>query len=198
MESTSSVIGFSLLSLTRSTYSAFFVTLKEWHDRQSREEQYQSIRQSVNRQLAGLRQGIAFSFSPPAIPGVGTSGGFTFVLEDRSGSDVAFLASNMNKFVAAARKRPEFASVNTTFPPSVPQQFVVVDREKALKQGVDIRDVYRTIQTFMGGSFISYFNRFGRQWQVYVEADGAYRDRAENVGQFYVRNRTATWCRSRP
>jgi HAE1 family hydrophobic/amphiphilic exporter-1 len=71
----------------------------------------------------------------------------------------------------------------------VPQQFVVVDRDKVLKQGVDIKDVYRTIQTFMGGSFINYFNRFGRQWQVYVEAEGEYRDRAENVGEFYVRNR---------
>jgi hydrophobic/amphiphilic exporter-1 (mainly G- bacteria), HAE1 family len=179
-----------LLSLTRSTYNAFFfVTLKEWNDRQHREEQYQSIRHNVNEKLAGLRQGIAFSFSPPAIPGVGTSGGFTFVLEDRSGGDVAFLASNTNKFLAAARKRPEFGSITTTFLPTVPQQFVVVDRDKVLKQGVDIKDVYRTIQAFMGGSFISYFNRFGRQWQVYVEAEGAYRDRAENVGQFYVRNR---------
>jgi HAE1 family hydrophobic/amphiphilic exporter-1 len=190
VESTTSVIGFSLLSLTRSTYNAFFfVTLKEWNERHTREEQYQFIRNTVNQKLAGLRQGIAFSFSPPAIPGVGTSGGFTFVLQDRSGSDVAFLADNTNSFLAAARKRPEFANVNTTFLPSVPQQFVVVDRDKVLKQGVDIKDVYRTIQTFMGGSFISYFNRFGRQWQVYVAAEGAYRDRAENVGQFYVRNR---------
>ena len=190
VESTTSVIGFSLLSLTRSSYNAFFfVTLKEWGDRQKREEQYQAIRQSVNRKLAGLPQGIAFSFSPPAIPGVGTSGGFTFVLEDRSGKDIQFLADNLNKFVTAARKRPELASVNTTFLPSVPQQFIAVDRDKALKQGVDIKDVYRTIQAFMGGSFINYFNRFGRQWQVYIEAEGDYRNRAENVGQFYVRNR---------
>jgi HAE1 family hydrophobic/amphiphilic exporter-1 len=189
IESTASVIGFSLLSLTRSSYSAFFfVTLKEWKDRQKREEQYQFIRQNINRKLAGLAQGIAFSFSPPAIPGVGTSGGFTFVLEDRSGKDVGFLADNLNKFLAAARKRPELASVITTFLPSVPQQFIAVDRDKVLKQGVDIKDVYRTIQAFMGGSFINYFNRFGRQWQVYVEAEGAYRNKAENVGQFYVRN----------
>jgi HAE1 family hydrophobic/amphiphilic exporter-1 len=189
VESTASVIGFSLLSLTRSSYNAFFfVTLKEWKDRKKREEQYQFIRQSINRRLAGLPQGIAFSFSPPAIPGVGTSGGFTFVLEDRSGNDIQFLADNLNKFLAAARKRPELATVNTTFLPSVPQQFIVVDRDKALKQGVDIKDVYRTIQAFMGGSFINYFNRFGRQWQVYVEAEGEYRKRAENVGQFYVRN----------
>ena len=189
VESTASVVGFSLLSLTRSSYSAFFfVTLKEWKDRQKREEQYQFIRQSVNRKLAGLPDGIAFSFSPPAIPGVGTSGGFTFVLEDRSGKDIAFLADNVDKFLAAVRKRPEIASANTTFLPRVPQQFIVVDRDKALKQGVDIKDAYRTIQAFMGGSFINYFNRFGRQWQVYIEAEGAYRDRAENVGQFYVRN----------
>src|SRR5262249_25891548 len=189
VESTASVIGFSLLSLTRSSYTAFlFVTLKEWGDRQQREEQYQFIRQSINRQFAGLSQGIAFSFSPPAIPGVGTSGGFTFVLEDRSGKDVAFLATNLNKFLDAARKRPELATINTTFIPNVPQRFIAVDRDKALKQGVDIKDVYRTIQAFMGGSFINYFNRFGRQWQVYVEAEGAYRDRVENVGEFYVRN----------
>src|SRR5262249_29680204 len=165
-------------------------TLKEWGDRKEREEQYQYIRQALNRRLAGLPQGVAFAFSPPAIPGVGTSGGFTFVLEDRSGKEVAFLAENTNKFLGAVRKRPEIAAVNTTFLPSVPQQFVTVDREKVLKQGVDIKDVYRTIQTFMGGSFINYFNRFGRQWQVYVEAEGEYRDRAENVGQFYVRHPT--------
>jgi len=189
VESTASVVGFSLLSLTRSSYSAFFfVTLKEWKDRKKRDEQYQFIRQSINRKLASLPQGIAFSFSPPAIPGVGTSGGFTFVLEDRSGKDIKFLADNLNKFLAAARQRPELATVNTTFLPTVPQQFIAVDRDKVLKQGVDIKDVYRTIQAFMGGSFINYFNRFGRQWQVYIEAEGAYRDRAENVGQFYVRN----------
>jgi len=189
VQSTASVIGFSLLSLTRSSYNAFFfVTLKEWKDRKTRDEQYQFIRNSINKKLAGLPKGIAFSFSPPAIPGVGTSGGFTFILEDRSGKDVQFLADNLNKFLAAARKRPELATVNTTFLPRVPQQFISVDRDKALKQGVDIKDVYRTIQVFMGGAFVNFFNRFGRQWQIYVEAEGEYRTRAENVGQFYVRN----------
>jgi HAE1 family hydrophobic/amphiphilic exporter-1 len=119
---------------------------------------------------------------------VGTAGGFTFVLEDRSGKDVAFLASNLNTFMAAARKRPEIGSLSTTFLPSVPQQFVNVDEDKVIKQGVPLNDVYRTIQTFMGGLFVNYFNRFGRQWQVYIEAEGEYRTRAENVGQFYVRN----------
>src|SRR5262249_23843889 len=112
-----------------------------------------------------------------------------FILEDRSGGDVEFLATNVNKFLEAARKRPELASVNTTFLPHVPQQFIRVDRDKVLKQGVDIHCAYQTIQAFMGGTFVDFFNRFGRQWQVYVEAEGVYRNRAENVGQFYVRNR---------
>jgi len=164
------------------------VTLKEWKDRKSREEQFQVIKQRLNGELSKLPEGIAFNFSPPAIPGVGTAGGFTFVLEDRAGKDVPFLADNLNKFIAAASKRPEIAGLSSTLLPSVPQQYVDVDEDKVLKQGVPINDVYRTIQTFMGGLFVNYFNRFGRQWQVYIEAEGEYRTKAENVGQFYVRN----------
>src|SRR5947209_6702256 len=189
VEYTTSVVGFSLLSFVNTSYNAFFfVTLKPWNDRKKREEQYQVIKQRLNQELSKLPEGIAFSFSPPAIPGVGTSGGFTFVLEDRAGKDVAFLTDNLNIFLAAARKRPEIAGLSTTFLPSVPQQFVEVDRDKVLKQGVSLNDVYRTIQAFMGGYFINYFNRFGRQWQVYIEAESQDRARAENVGQFYVRN----------
>ena len=186
---TTSVIGFSLLSLVRTSYNAFFfVALTDWKDRDSRALQFQEIKQRINRELSTLPEAVAFDFSPPAIPGVGTSGGFTFVLEDRAGKDVEFLASNLNTFLAAARKRPEIAGVSTTFLPSVPQQFVNVDEDKALKLGIPIGDLYRTIQAFMGGLFVNYFNEFGRQWQVYIEAEGAYRTRAENVGQFFVRN----------
>ncbi len=193
VQSTTSVVGFSLLSFTRTSYNAFFfVTLKPWDDRKTRLEQFQVIKARLNRELSQLPEGIAFDFSPPAIPGVGTSGGFTFVLEDRAGKDVEFLTSNLNAFLAAARKRPEIASLNTTFLGSVPQQFIDVDRDKVIKQGVAIADVYRTIQAFMGGLFINYFNRFGRQWQVYIEAEGEYRTNAENVGQFYVKNRGGT------
>jgi HAE1 family hydrophobic/amphiphilic exporter-1 len=184
-----SVIGFSLLSFVRTSYNAFFfVTLKPWDERTTRAEQFQAIKARLNQELSSLPEGTVFSFSPPAIPGVGTSGGFTFVLEDRAGNDVQFLANNLNTFLTAARKRPEIASLSTTFLPSVPQQFVDVDRDKVLKLGVPLNDVYRTIQAFMGGAFINYFNRFGRQWQVYVEADGEYRANMQNVGQFYVRN----------
>jgi hydrophobic/amphiphilic exporter-1 (mainly G- bacteria), HAE1 family len=189
VEYTTSVVGFSLLSFVRTTYNGFFfVTLKPWSSRETRAEQFQEIKQRLNHELSKLPQGTAFSFSPPAIPGVGTSGGFQFVLEDRAGRDVSFLASNLDKFMAAARKRPEIGSISTSFLPSVPQKFLEVDRQKVLKQGVALSDVYRTIQAFMGGLFINYFNDFGRTWQVYVEAEAPYRSNMENLGQFYVRN----------
>ncbi len=185
----STFVGFSLLSFVRTSYNAFFfVTFKPWDERTSRAEQFQALKAHLNQELSRLPAAIAFGFSPPAIPGVGTSGGFTFILEDRSGSDVQFLSRNLGIFLETARKRPEIASLSTTFLPSVPQEFVEVDRDKVLKQGVPLNDVYRTIQAFMGGYFINYFNRFGRQWQVYIEAEGEYRSKAENVGQFYVRN----------
>jgi hydrophobic/amphiphilic exporter-1 (mainly G- bacteria), HAE1 family len=186
---TTTVIGFSLLSFVRTSYNAFFfVTLDPWDERKSRAMQFQEIKTRLNQKLSQMPEGIGFDFSPPAIPGVGTSGGFTFVLEDRAGKDVEYLTRNLNTYMAAARKRPEIGFLATTYLPSVPQQFVTVDRDKVIKQGVNLTDVYKTIQSFMGGFFINYFNRFGRQWQVYIEAEGEYRARAENVGQFYVRN----------
>jgi HAE1 family hydrophobic/amphiphilic exporter-1 len=189
VEKVTSFVGFSLLSFVRTSYnSTFFVNLKPWGERKTRDEQFQTFKAHLNQRLSRLPAAIAFGFSPPAIPGVGTAGGFTFILEDRSGGDIQFLAKNLSTFLDAARKRPEIASVSTTFLASVPQQFVDVNRDKVLKQGVALSDVYRTIQAFMGGYFINYFNRFGRQWQVYIEAESEDRAKAENVGQFYVRN----------
>jgi len=189
VEYTTSVIGFNLLSFAQTTYNAFFfVTLKPWGDRKSRDEQYHAIENRLNRELSKLPAGTAFTFSPPAIPGVGTSGGFQFVLEDRAGKDIPFLAHNLDKFLAAARKRPEIGSIFTTFLPSVPQRFIQVDREKVLKQGVALSDVYQTIQAYMGGLFINYFNDFGRTWQVYVESEAPYRSDTDNLSEFYVRN----------
>ena len=178
-----------MLSGVTNTYSGFFfITLKPWEERKKPEEKYEAIMAHINREFAKLPQGVAFAFSPPAIPGIGTSGGVTMVIEDRAGKDIAFLWENTQKFLAEARKRPELARVTTTFTPTVPQVFVDVDRDKVLKQGVELTDVYRTLQTFMGAYFVNYFNRFGRQWQVYVQAEGEYRVQAEQLGQFYVRN----------
>jgi HAE1 family hydrophobic/amphiphilic exporter-1 len=183
------VVGFSLLSLNQSPAGAFFfVTLKEWKDRTRPEERLPAIQAHLNRELAKLPQAIAFALSPPAIQGIGTAGGVTLVLEDRAGKEIGFLADNVNKFLEAARKRPELARVTTTFLPAVPQVFVNVDRDKVLRQGIDIAQVYQTLQTFMGGYFVNYFNRFGRQWQVYVQAEGDSRTKVENVGQFFVTN----------
>jgi hydrophobic/amphiphilic exporter-1 (mainly G- bacteria), HAE1 family len=189
VENCTAATGFSMLSFVRNTYSAFFfVRLKPWEERQGAGQTAADILGQINQALGQLPQGVSFGFSPPAIPGIGTASGVTFVLEDRAGRDVGYLAEQARQFIAAAEKRPEIARVFTTFLPDVPEVFVKVDRGKALSQGVDVAEVYRTLQAFMGGLFVNYFNRFGRQWQVYVEADPAYRADASQLGQFYVRN----------
>ena len=113
------------------------------------------------------------------------------MLEDRAGKNPQFLSENLTKFIVAARKRPELGTIYTTALPAVPQVYVDVDRARVIAQGVQLSDVYKTLQTFMGGLLVNYFNRFGRQWQVYVQAEGDYRTRAENLGKFYVTNDAA-------
>ena len=183
------VAGFSLLSLVTTTYNAFyFITLDDWDARHAHGLTADVIIGQLNRKLAGVAEAQAFAFSPPAIPGIGTSGGVTFMLEDRSGKDPAFLAEHTDRFLAAARKRPEFARLFTTLLPSVPQFFAEVDRDKVLKQGIALGSVYQALQAFLGGAFVNYFNQYGRVWQVYVQAEGEFRAREDNVGRFYVRN----------
>ncbi len=189
VEYTTTVVGFSLLSTVYTTYNAFFfVTFEPWAERTEPDEQYTAIKAHINQEVAKLPEAVAFAFAPPSIPGVGTAGGVTFMLQDRSGGSVEFLAENTQRFMEAVRKRPEVGTVNTTLLASIPQVLADVDRDKVLKQGVALEDVYQTLQAFMGGVFINYFNRFGRTWQVYVQAEGEFRTRAENMGQFYVLN----------
>src|SRR6266850_1605727 len=183
------VAGFSLLSLVTTTYNSFyFITLDDWDARTKKGLPADVIIRQLNQRLAGVAEAQVFAFSPPAIPGIGTSGGVTFMLEDRAGKDPAFLAENTEKFLAAARKRPEFARLFTTLLPSAPQFFAEVDRDKVLKQGIPLASVYQALQAFLAGAFVNYFNQYGRVWQVYVQAEGEFRTRPENVGQFYVRN----------
>jgi hydrophobic/amphiphilic exporter-1 (mainly G- bacteria), HAE1 family len=185
----SSVVGYSMLSGVNNTYSSFFfIAEKPWSQRKARDEQYKAMMAHINREFSKIPGAIGFVFPPPAIPGIGTSGGVTFILEDRSGQSIEFLAENLQKFMAAARKRPEFASVFSTALLNVPQVYVSVNQDQVLQQGVRLQDVYETMQCFMGGAFVNYFNRFGRQWQVYVQAEGDYRTQAQNLGQFYVLN----------
>lgn len=191
VEHVTSVVGFNLLSGVTTSYNAFFfVTLEPWAERKAKEKSFAAINRAINLTLAAQPGFIGFAFPPPAIPGVGTAGGVTFVLQDRSGGDVEFLARNLETFVAAARQRPEIASVVSTWAYAVPRVFVEVDRDQVFKQELDVRDVYQTIQCFMGGIFVNFFNRFGRQWQVFVQADGEYRRDASDITHFYVKNRS--------
>jgi HAE1 family hydrophobic/amphiphilic exporter-1 len=186
----SSITGYSLLDYINATYFGFFfVSLEPWGQRRTRETSLAGIMESLNRRLGQLSEARAFAFPPPAIAGVGTSGGFSMMLQDRAGRSVDYLARNVDPFLEAARRRPELTRVNSSLIATVPQIFANVDRDKVLKQEVDLEEVYRTLNAFMGTLFVNYFNRFGRQWQVYVGAEGEYRRRAEEVGQFYVRNR---------
>jgi HAE1 family hydrophobic/amphiphilic exporter-1 len=186
---TTTVAGFSLLSNVQTTYSGFFfVTLDPWDQRRTLNEQYQVLKGRLNLKLIQLPEGSVFAFSPPAIPGAGAAGGVTFVLENRVDKGPEFLAKNVDAFLVAARKRPELARVMTTLLPNVPQIYFEVDRENALKRGVALKDVYDTLQTFLGGAFVNYFNRFGRQWQVYVQADSDARAAVDQLGHFFVRN----------
>jgi HAE1 family hydrophobic/amphiphilic exporter-1 len=189
IQSVVSVVGFSLLSQTQSTYNAFyFVSFKNWDDRKSKAEQFDALQGNIAKALGGIKQGIAFSFAPPAIAGLGTSGGVSLVLEDRSGNaDPAFLTNNLYKYLGAISQNHQIiAAAIPTYFPAVPQLYVDVDREKVAQQQVNIGDVYTTLQAFLGGSLVNYFNRFGRQWQTYVEAEGDTRTNIDNIGQFYV------------
>jgi hydrophobic/amphiphilic exporter-1 (mainly G- bacteria), HAE1 family len=190
IEGVIAVTDFSLLTQVQSTNSGFFfVALKPWEARKSKQEQLEYIQSNLQQRLAMNPDGIAFAFPPPSIPGLGTSGGVTMVLEDRSGiDDPATLTKNVFGFLGALSKRPEIAAAIPSYQPAVPQLYADVDREKALQQQVDLNQIYTTMQTFMGGYLVNYFNRFGRQWQTYVEAEGESRTDIANINRFYVRS----------
>ena len=179
--------GFSLLTRTSASYQGFFfIGLKPWD---KRKQAAQEIVGSVNARLAReVPEAIAFAFMPPAIPGLGNAGGFSFWLQDRSGASVEFLDQNLQKFLAAARKRPELAGVVSTFNASVPQIYADVDRDKVLKQEVAVADVYQTLQAYLGGLYLNQFNRFGRQWRVFLQAEGEERRNDQDIRNYFVRN----------
>ncbi len=186
--------GFSLLTRVSTTNSAFyFVTFQPWKERSKQNLTYDKILANINQQLFGqIPEAVAFAFTPPAIPGFGSAGGFSLWLQDRSGGSVDYLEDNLNKFMAAARKRPELIGVNTQFSAQTPQIYATVDRGKTLKQGVTLSDVYVTLQTSLGGLFVNQFNRFGRQWRVFVEAEAEDRASVGAISQYYVRDRAGT------
>ncbi len=188
-----SVAGFNLLSGVMNTYSGFFfITLEPWSERYSSEnvrtQNLKAIFGQLNRKLNGLVEAEGFAFPPPAIPGIGASGGVTFMLQDKAGRSPEFLSQETQRFISEISKRPEILRASTTFQTDIPQIYVDVDRDKVLKQGVSLSSVYQTLQAFMGGAFVNYFNRFGRQWQVYLQSEGEFRTDVANLDLFYVRN----------
>jgi hydrophobic/amphiphilic exporter-1 (mainly G- bacteria), HAE1 family len=188
------IVGFSLITrVTASNNAFYFVQLKPWDERKTPELQARAIVNRLNREMrAQIPEAAAFALMPPSIPGLGQQGGFTLWLQDRSGGSIEFLDAQLQKFLAAARKRPELAGLISPFTANVPQVFTNVDRDKALRQGVALGDVYQTMQTFLGGLYVNQFNRFGRQWRVFVQAEGDDRVAPEQIGQFYVRNDAGT------
>jgi HAE1 family hydrophobic/amphiphilic exporter-1 len=184
------IAGFSLLSNTSASYTGFyFLQLDPWEERHSDELSAAGLMRALNLRMAKeIPEAVGFAFGPPAIPGLGTAGGFTFMLQDRTGGTVEQLFDNLEKLTQAARKRPELASLVSTFRPSVPQLYIDVDQDRVLKQGLQFADVYQTLQSFLGGAYVNQFNRFGRQWKVYLQAEPQYRNSSDQINNFYVRN----------
>ncbi|MEO8361985.1 MAG: efflux RND transporter permease subunit, partial [Vicinamibacteria bacterium] len=188
------IVGFSLITrVTASNNAFYFVRLAPWDERRDPRLVARALVDRVNKELrATVPEAAAFAAMPPSIPGLGQQGGFTFWLQDRSGGTVDFLDQELQKFLTAARARPELAGITTTLSARVPQVYSDVDREKTLAQGVALGDVYQTMQTYLGGLYVNQFNRFGRQWRVFLQAEGKDRATPAQIGQFYVRNDSGT------
>jgi len=189
VNSYNAIIGFSLLTrVTAPNNGFYFVSLKPYDERHRGLE----ARAIVERMNATFRkeipEAVAVAIMPPSIPGLGSQGGFSFWLQDRSGGSVEHLDQALQTFLTEARKRPELAGVNSPFSASTPQIYVDVDRDKVLKEGIALTDVYQTMQTFLGGLYVNQFNRFGRQWRVFLQAEGQERTAPDSINQFYVRN----------
>jgi HAE1 family hydrophobic/amphiphilic exporter-1 len=183
------IAGYSFFTRSAASYAGTgFIGFKPWDERGREDLTAKAIVRKLNAQFSKIPEARVFALLPPAIPGISAAGGFSMFLQDRSGGSVAFLAANVKRFVDAARKRPELQNINPNFSPSVPQIFAEVDKEKAMKQGVPIADVYSTLQAFLGGTYINDFTRFSRQWKVLVQAEPAYRRNADDMKSFYVRN----------
>ncbi len=166
------IAGYSILSQVSSTRSGlYFCQLTPYDQRRKKQLFAQSIIDSVNHQLAALPEAQAFAFPPPAIPGIGQAGGFDLMIQDKAGQTVDYLWDNTQKFLAEAKKRPELGRMNVLFNPATPQLFAALDKEKVFKLGLSTTDVYGTLQALLGGLYVNQFNRFGRVWKVFVEAE---------------------------
>ena len=190
IENYTALSGYSMLTGTNQSNSGFvFIQLKHWDQRTDARDHANNVVRRLNQGFAQqIQGGIAFAFGPPAIPGLGTGSGFSMMLQDRGGNPPAYLAEQVERFKRAAIERPEVGSANSPFRASVPQIFLDVDNAKALKLGVPLEEVNTSIGAFLGGAYVNDFNRFGRLYKVYIQAEPEYRADVEALRFFYVRN----------
>jgi len=180
--------GFDFITSTNnSNVTTVIGTLLPWEERKSKELQFDAMIAGVQGHLSKVEGAFAFAFGLPPILGLGTSGGFEFMVEDRAGGDVNQLQDATQAVIAAAAARPELGFSATSFRTSVPQYKVDVNLDKVQTLGIPVTDVYNALQTFLGGLYVNDFNRFGRTWRVLVQAESEYRDRPEDINRFYVR-----------
>src|SRR5262245_3418946 len=181
----------AVTSPSQPNFGSIFVRLKPWEERHAESQKVYGIMRRMQRELAAIPEAIAFPFNIPTISGFGASSGFNFLLQDRSGTlSVDQLGARTREFVTAARQRPEFASLFTAFDPTYPQVKVELDREKARTLGVPVNEVFQAMSAAMGGTYVNDFNRFGRLYRVYVQADADYRRNPADIGNVYVRSKT--------
>ncbi|RLD19585.1 MAG: hydrophobe/amphiphile efflux-1 family RND transporter [Bacteroidetes bacterium] len=185
---TTTVTGYSMLSGSYTPSGAFiFASLHPWDTRKATAE---DVVNRLNMQFAQEINGASvFAFGPPAIPGLGNGSGFSIMIQDKSGGTPVYLAENAGAFIKAALERPEIGVAYTTFQPAVPQRFMDIDREKALKLGVPLNDLYTTIGAFMGGAYVNDFTRFGRLYKTYIQAEPEYRVDESQINNFFVKNK---------
>jgi len=191
-DSFATIGGFGLVSNTyQPNFGTVLVRLKPWDERHGAELHVRGILATLQQQFATIPEAIVFGFNIPTISGFGASAGFKFLLQDRSGTlSVEELGAQTNKFITAARQRPELATLFTSFNPNYPQVKVDLDRDKARKLGVPINDAFQAMSTALGSSYVNDFNRFGRLYRVYVQAEADYRRQPGDIGEIYVRSQT--------
>ncbi len=177
-----------LTNSAQSNSSVAFAILKPWAERTGKDHTAQSIVAALKPRLLALPEAIVLSFDPPSIPGLGTTGGFEFEVEDRTGSGSVKLDAATQAVLAAARKRPELdgSQLLTTFGTATPQLQFVLDRDKAKQFGLSLSDVFTTMQAFLGSLYVNDFNLFGRTFRVIVQADGGARSNPLDFADIYV------------
>jgi hydrophobe/amphiphile efflux-1 (HAE1) family protein len=192
IESYQTIGGFGAVTSTYQTnFGTIFCRLHPWEERKSPELHVNAIRKKLAAQFAAIPEAVIFPFNIPVIAGFGAAAGFNFLLQDRSGTlSVAELGEQSRTFIAAARQRPELANLFTSFDPTYPQVKVELDREKAQKLGVPVDQLFQTMAAVLGGSYVNDFNRFGRLFRVYVQADADARRDPADIGKIYVRSNT--------